>query len=199
MSLLSLTLILFFIIDPMGNIAAFTTMLRRVDPKRQLWVILREMLIALGIMLLFYFLGEQLFELLQISETTVNMAIGLILFLFAIKILFPNLRHPRSSLPQGEPFIIPLAVPLIASPSLIATIMLFAHHEQTSELMIFAILIAWAASTVIMLFSSTLHRLLGQNGLSALERLMAMILVMLAIQRFLEGVKLFVSQSNIPL
>jgi multiple antibiotic resistance protein len=110
-----------------------------------------------------------------------------------LKILFPTLDSPRSHLPEGETSVFPLAIPLLAGPALLASIMLFAHIEETSGLMWGAILISWGAASIVLLASPFLERVLGKNGLMACERLMGMVLVLLAIQRFLEGVQLFVT------
>lgn len=193
MTLLSLTLILFLIMDPIGSISPFLKMVKELPPSRQRYVVVREMLIALLVMFFFNLLGEGIFDMLEISETAVRLSSGVILFLFAVKILFPKRVSPRANLPEGEPFIIPLAIPLIAGPSLLATIMLFAHIVPGQAMMLTAILIAWFLSLIVLALAPQLHRILGNNGLMACERLMAMILVLLAIQRFMEGVKQFMA------
>jgi len=193
MSLLSISLVLFLIMDPIGNISPYIAMTRKLSPNRHKIVIIREMLIALIVMIIFNYLGETIFNVLEISETAVKLSSGVILFLFAVRILFPTLRSPRANLPEEEPFIIPLAIPLIAGPSLLATIMLFAHMESSQEIMLAAIFIAWLAAVVVLFFAPQLQRLLSDNGLMALERLMGMVLVLLAIQRFMEGVQQFIA------
>jgi multiple antibiotic resistance protein len=177
--------------DPIGNISSYLSLVKELNPKRQNWIILREMLIALLVMLAFNELGEYIFIFLHLSETTVRLSSGVILFLVAIKILFTSTDNPRMNLPEGEPFIFPLAVPLFAGPSLLATIMLYAHLEAYQSIMLSAILIAWLVSIAILLFAHPIKRLLGNNGLKACERLIGMVLVLVAVQRFLEGILLF--------
>lgn len=196
MTLLNLIVILFLIMDPVGNISSFLSLLKGLDPKKQSWIVFREMLIALAAMIIFYYLGEFIFAILNVSETTVRLTSGLILFLVAIKILFPSIDSLRANLPEGEPFVTPLAIPLIAGPSLLATIMLFARLEPNYT-MLLAILISWAAAVTVLLLGPFLKRILGMNGLNACERLMGMVLVLLAIQRFLEGVQQFVASCKI--
>jgi multiple antibiotic resistance protein len=191
MSLLHVTLVLLFIMDPLGNLSSYLSLVKELDPQRRSRVILREMLIALGVMLFFNYLGEYIFHFLDLSETTVRLSSGVILFLIAIKILFPAPDNPRANLPKGEPFIFPLAIPLIAGPALLATIMLYAHLEPLQSLMIIAILIAWFISMLIFFFAEPIKHLLGTNGLLACERLIGMILVLVAVQRFMEGILLF--------
>lgn len=191
MSLLTVSLVLFLIMDPIGNVSSFLKMVRGIDPKRQKIIVIREMLIALLFMILFNYFGEVFFDLLKLSETTVRLSSGVILFLIAVQILFSHLNSVRSRVSEGEPFIIPLAIPLIAGPSLLATIMLYAHMEESRTIMLAAILIAWLAAVIVLLSSRGLYRVLGDNGLMACEKLMGMILILLAIQRFLDGIRQF--------
>lgn len=194
MNLFTVCVILFLIMDPFGNIASFLKTLQNVAPERRNWIIVREMLFALLTMLIVNLVGEGIFSLLELSELTVRLSSGTILFLTAIKILFPTKDSPRANISTEEPYIIPLAIPLIAGPSLLATIMLFAHVDTTFIEMNIAIVISWAAALVVLLFGEKLYKLIGANGLQALEKLMGMILVMLAIQRFAEGIQQFVTR-----
>lgn len=192
MNLFTLAVVLFLIMDPVGNITSFLTLLHNIPAPKRRYIILREMLIALAVMIAFNYLGEFIFRVLNVSETALRLTSGAILFLFAIKILFPSTDSPRANLPAGEPFITPLAIPLVAGPALLATIMLFAHLESSQLVMLGAIFLAWALAAVILLFSANLQKILGTNGLMACERLMGMVLILLAIQRFLDGMQQFV-------
>lgn len=190
--LFTVIVILFLIMDPIGNISSFLHMVQELPPRRVRWVVFREMLIALIFMLVFNFLGEYIFVVLQLDKPTVEVASAIVLFLTAIKILFPASNSLRANLPVGEPFIIPLAVPLIAGPSLLATIMLLAHLETSQSGMLLAIIIAWVLAMLVLLSARQLQRYLGSNGLMAGERLTGMLLVMLAIQRGMEGLSAFI-------
>lgn len=192
MSLFTVAIVLFLIMDPIGNISSFLKVLDGMDKKKQRYIIIREMIFALLIMLMFNYLGEIIFSLLQISDPAIRLSSGIILFLVALQILFPGLNSIRGNLPKDEPFVIPLAVPLIAGPSLVATIMLYAHLEESQGLMLAAIFIAWLVAFIVLVSSKTLSRIVGKNGLMAFEKLMGMILIFLSIQRFLDGVRLFV-------
>lgn len=196
MTLLNISLILFLIMDPIGNISSYLYMTKDLEPKKHNRIIFREMLIALAVMIAFHYLGEYLFDILKLSDVTVRLSSGLILFLIAVKILFPSTTSLRANLPKGEPFIFPLAVPLIAGPGLMATIMLFSNLDQYEPLMLPAIFIAWFASVVILYFSGTISRVLGKNGLMASERLIGMVLVLISVQRFLEGIMAFWIQQQ---
>lgn len=192
----SLAFILFLIMDPLGNISSYLSLVKGIPAARQKRILIREMWIVLGTMLLFSLIGEYLFQILEISQKTVYLGSGLILFLVGLKILFPTLDSPRSNLPAGEPFIVPLAIPLVAGPSLLATLMLFSNLEPYISVMLLAIIAAWLASFVIFFFAPTIERVLGVNGLMAIERLVGMILVLIAIQRFLEGIHQFITSCQ---
>lgn len=191
MSVFSIALVLFLTMDPIGNIAYYLSLVSHLPQKKQNRIIVREMLIALSVMLGFNFLGEYLFDVLDISEVTVRIASGVILFLIAMKILFSAKDSPRANLMDGEPFIFPLAIPLIAGPALMATIMLYAHIESSSASMLGAIMLAWLVSSIILFFSRSIKAVLKESGLNACERLIGMVLVLIAVQRFLEGINLF--------
>lgn len=194
-NLFSLTVMFLFIMDPVGNIASYLSVMEGVKPQRRNWVLLREIGIAFAIMILFNYIGEFIFNLLKISEVTVRLASGLILFLVAIKILFPSTNGLRNNLPKEEPWIVPLAIPLIAGPSVLATIMLYARLESSQSLMLGAIILSTLGTLAILASAPYLHRLLNKNGLLALEKLMGMVLVLLGVQRFAEGVQQFVSNN----
>jgi multiple antibiotic resistance protein len=166
-------------------------MVGKETPNRQRFILMREMSFALIAMLIFNFLGEYLLNWLSLTSVTIKIASGIILFLTAIKIIFPGETDLRLNLPEGEPYLFPLAIPLIAGPSLLATIMLYAVSEPSIIDMLGAIFIAWLICALILLLSPQLTRILGKNGLMASEKLTGTILVLLSLQRFLEGVKEF--------
>jgi multiple antibiotic resistance protein len=198
MTLFSIAFSLFLLMDPIGNIPFYISFLKGVDPKRQRWVICREMGIALLIIVLFNFLGDALMKFLKVEEDTIQIAGGIILFLICLKMIFPPAQDPNERLPHDiEPFIVPLAVPLVAGPSVLAAVMIYTRQETNSWIMIGAILLAWAASLIILLASSYLKTLLGWRGIMALERLMGLVLTLIAVQMFLTGVSRFAHRNGI--
>ncbi|MDF7651962.1 YhgN family NAAT transporter [Pantoea sp. Acro-805] len=191
--MISATILLLLIMDPLGNLPIFMSVLKHLEPKRRRAVLIREMLIALIIMLLFLFTGERILAFLNLRTETVSISGGIILFLIAIRMIFPSGENSTSGLPAGEePFLVPLAIPLVAGPSLLATLMLLSHQypNQMSHL-VGALLIAWGVTVVILLMSGLFLRLLGDKGVNALERLMGLILIMLATQMFLDGIRAY--------
>lgn len=191
----SIAFTLFLIMNSLGMAPAILVLLKHFDEKKQRKIILREMLIALLIIFLFNYLGEIFFQWLQVGETTIQMAGGLILFLIAINMIFPRSKKHETSEANVDPFIVPIATPLIAGPSLLATVMFYAHEEPSVLKMLLAILIAWAASTIVLLSAPFLKKIIGERGLNAFERLMGLILTLIAVQMFLEGLSGFLSHS----
>jgi multiple antibiotic resistance protein len=194
MDLLSITIILFLIMDPIGSVATLLRLTQGIQPNRQKLIICREMIIALVVMLLFYFIGDALLNFLKIDTPTIYMSSGIILFLIAIRILFPTAGGVRANIElkdNKEPFIVPIAIPLIAGPSVLGTIILYSHPTETTLTVLTAIFIAWALSSFVLFFARPIHHILKTSGLIACERLMGMILVLLSIERLLEGIQIF--------
>lgn len=193
MSLLSIALSLFLLMDPIGNIPFYISFLKGVNPQRQRAIIVRELAVALGIIILFNFLGDGLMRFLKIQQDAIQIAGGIILFLLCLKMIFPSGHDPSEHLPHGtgEPFIVPLAVPLVAGPGVLAAVMIYSRQEMNGWVMVGAILIAWSASLVILIASSWLKNILGWRGIVAMERLMGLILTLIAIEMFLNGIRTF--------
>lgn len=188
MTLYSATITLLLIMDPLGNIPLFLAILKSVEPKKRQRIILREAIIALIVLTLFLFFGKYILEGMHISQPALEIAGGIILFLIAIRMIFPEHGHPEKTRQQVEPFIVPLAVPLIAGPSTMTMVMLLASqapHDMSRWFI--ALLAAWLITTVILVFADALRKILGERGLTAIERLMGMILTTMAVQMFLTG------------
>jgi multiple antibiotic resistance protein len=187
---------LFLLMDPIGNVPIFVAVLKDIEPKRQRRVIFRELIIALLIIIAFNFLGNFILQLLKVQESTLLISGGMILFLIALRMIFPSRRDPEiEGSPDKEPFIVPLAIPMVAGPAVLAAVMLYSYREQEEWLTVSSIIIAWAASTLILLSAPTLRRWLGEKGLIACERLMGLILVLISVQMFLEGLKSFLQHA----
>ena len=183
---------LLLIMDPLGNIPPFMSALKKVDAERRRKVLLREILIAYGVLLTFLFAGKYILQLLSLQQETISIAGGIVLFLIALRMVFPREEEGRDTL-RGEPLIVPLAIPLIAGPSTLAMLLLLQQSSPNSTLQLFlALTLAWFVTAVILLSSTILFRLLKERGLIAIERLMGMVLVMLAVQMFINGVATFV-------
>ncbi|MGL4475059.1 MAG: YhgN family NAAT transporter [Shewanella sp.] len=185
----SAAVMLFLIMDPLGNLPIFASILRHIEPKKRRRVLVRELLISLVIMMMFLFAGESILNFLNLRSESVSIAGGIILFLIAIKMIFPQPGGVTGLAAGEEPFIVPMAIPLMAGPSILAALILLAHtdpHRMVDWTL--ALTSAWALSAVILMFHQVFTRVLGEKGLTAMERLMGMVLVMLSVQMFLDGV-----------
>jgi multiple antibiotic resistance protein len=189
MDLWSAALLLFLIMDPLGNVPLFLSLLRDLPPARRRMVLARELLIALGVLFVFLFGGRWILELLNLRQEAVSIAGGIILFLIGIRMIFPSPEGLFGEAPGGEPFIVPLAIPLIAGPSTMAVLLLLGGQDpaRLGEWSI-ALLVAWFGTAAILFSSTTLYRWLGMRTLTAFERLMGMLLVALSVQMLLDGV-----------
>ncbi|PVZ68841.1 YhgN family NAAT transporter [Pelagibaculum spongiae] len=193
MDIFAAAVTLFLILDPLGNIPVFLSILKDLPEERRCKVLLRELFISLAILLLFLFSGQWVLEFLGLRQETVSIAGGIILLMIAIRMVFPPVEGGiMGDTPEGEPFIVPLAVPMISGPSILATLILMANQYPGKHMeLTIALLMAWGATTIILLSSAMLNRFLGERGLIALERLMGMILVMLGVQMFLDGLAVY--------
>jgi multiple antibiotic resistance protein len=195
MTLVSAALLLFLVLDPLGNIPFFIAALKNVDPARQRLVVLRELLIALGVLVFFLFAGRYILELLNISEPALTTAGGVILFLIALRMIFPSAERTLHEDVAGEPFVVPLAIPYVAGPSALATELLLTSKEPDRwPEWLLALFLAWFASSVIVFFASNLAQYLGQKGLIAVERLMGMLLITVSIQMLMKGIGIYLAE-----
>lgn len=197
MTIASATLLLFLVLDPLGNVPFFLSALKRVAPERQRLVLFRELTVALVVLVAFLFAGPPVLGLLKISGPALTVAGGVVLFLIAIKMIFPSGDHAAQDELAGEPFIVPLAIPYTAGPSALATVLLLMSSEPTrwAEWLL-AVVLAWLATSVVIVFASAFRRYLGQRGLIAMERLMGMVLVTIAIQMLMSGIAQFLAEPG---
>jgi small neutral amino acid transporter SnatA (MarC family) len=177
LQMLSMAFALFLLMDPIGNVPIFVSVLKDIDPKRQQKIIIRELIIALIIIMLFNFIGDILLDFLNVKMPTI--------------LISGEISEDK------EPFIVPLATPLVAGPAVLASVMLYSGRYTNDDMMtLVAIVIAWAVSTLILLSSSLWKKLLGSRGLVACERLMGLILTLIAVQMFLEGIEMFLKTCS---
>lgn len=195
MTIYTAAILLFLVMDPLGNIPIFLSVLKDVEPAHRRRIIIRELIIAYGVLLLFLFFGHHILDLLQITEPSLSIAGGVILFIIALKMIFPQQEGVFGATQEREPLIVPLAIPLVAGPSSIATILLLSAQDPTRILDWFVALTgAWLVSAVILFGSGLLRKVLRRRGLAALERLMGMILTTVAVQMLLSGIEQFIAR-----
>lgn len=189
MTVLSAALLLFLILDPLGNIPVFLSVLKPLPPRRQRIVVVRELLIALVVLMAFLWGGKYALEMMHLRQESVAIAGGIVLFLIGVRMIFPRPEGLMGEVPGGEPFIVPLAIPLVAGPSGMAAVMLMGSNDP-SRLgdWSLALLLAWGATAVILFSATVLYKWLGRRVLTAIERLMGMLLVAISVQMVLDGI-----------
>ena len=185
MNILSMAVALFFILNSLGNIPIFVGMLGEFNVKRQRRIILRELLIALFILILFNFFGKEFLKMLGISHGTIGIAGGTLLFLISLTMIFP--KENGTHISRKEPFIFPLAIPVVAGPGAITAVMIYSQQSGSRFAVTAAIFLAWFFSSLILLASSNIKLFLGQKGLLACERLGGMLISLISIQMFTQG------------
>jgi multiple antibiotic resistance protein len=196
MTVASAALLLFLILDPLGNIPVFLGLLKPLPEKRRRIVLARELIIALVVLMLFLWGGKYMLELMHLRQESVSIAGGIVLFLIGLRMIFPRPEGLMGEMPGGEPFIVPMAIPLVAGPSGMAAVMLMGSNEpgRLTEWSL-ALLIAWAATAAILFSATYLYRWLGTRVLIAVERLMGMLLVAISVQMFLDGLGTYVNST----
>ena len=192
---LSAVILLTLVIDPFGNVPIANAMLSGVPAARRRIVIVRECAIAFVILLVFMFFGRKILEAMSLSETSLSIAGGVILFMIAIRMVFGHPEGAFGGTPKdGEPLVVPLAIPLIAGPSALATVMLMASREPGKiGMWAAAVTVTMLIATAILGLGERLQRWLGERGMTALERLMGLILTAIAVEMLLGGIRAFVS------
>ncbi|MDD0817057.1 MarC family protein [Curvibacter sp. HBC28] len=190
----SATILLLLITDPLGNIPLFANALRDVPPARRPLVILREVLIAFGLLLAFMFFGEGFLRQMNLSDLALQLAGAVVLFLIALRMVFPSAKE-SGTLPEGEPLIVPLAIPALAGPSALATVLLLVSQAPERRLeWVGALCVTMAVCAVVLLLAERIQRLIGERVVLAFERLMGLVLVAISVEMALRGLKVLVPQ-----
>lgn len=194
LSTFSAAVMLFFIMDPLGNIPPFLSVLKQVEPERRRRVLMRELLIAYAVLLFFLVTGDFFLRFLHLQQEALNIGGGIILFLIALNMIFPKEGGVHGPAVAGEPLIVPLAIPLVAGPSTLATILLLVKSDPSRMFSWFTALSgSWLVTSAMLMSATALYKYLRPRGLMALERLMGMLLVMMAIQMLLNGITNYLS------
>ncbi len=192
MTLASAAALLVLVMDPLGNVPVFLAALKHVPAERQQKVILREMCFALLILILFLFLGGRMLNLLGLSQQSLGVAGGVILMLIALRMIFPSRENSLAEEVRAEPFIVPMAIPYVAGPSaMAAVILLMSRQPERWPEWLGAVVVAWSVCLPVMLMAAPLRRWLGERGLTAVERLMGLVLVTIAVEMLMTGVVQF--------
>ncbi len=183
----SATILLLLITDPLGNIPIFVSSLRAVPAERRARVIVREVLIAFALLLTFMFVGDSFLRAMSLSQVSLQIAGAVVLFLIALRMIFPP-RSEQAQVPQHEPLIVPLAIPALAGPSALATVMLLVSQAPERRLeWVGALVVTMAVCALVLLLAERLQRLVGERTISAFERLMGLVLVSISVEMLIRG------------
>jgi MarC family membrane protein len=194
-SLLTATILLLLVIDPLGAIPLFVSALKNIEQRRRTWVILRECIIAFDILVVFLLFGRVVLKLLGLTETSLGLAGGVVLLLIALRMIFRSPEGVFGDAMEGEPFIVPLAIPLIAGPSALASVLLLVSRSPERLLeWVLALFIAMTLTTAILLGAEKITRLVGQQGMKAFDRLLGLLLVAISVEMIMNGVRHFVRE-----
>jgi len=198
MTTLSAAFLLFLILDPLGNIPIVLSLLKPLTPKRRRVVLLRELLIALAVLMAFLWGGIHVLEAMHLRQESVSIAGGIVLFLIGIKMIFPGPGGMFGET-EAEPFIVPMAIPMIAGPSAMASVMLLGSQEpdRMGDWSL-ALALAWVATAVILFSATYLYKALGTAFLVAIERLMGMLLVAISVQMLMDGIASWLHVAPTP-
>ncbi len=187
LSFVNIAFSIFFILNSLGQIPLFMAILAPYDHKRQRKIIVRELLIALAILLLFIFFGNWILSVLGVDSSVIGISGGILLFIISLTMIFPK-DTDISGLPKHEPLVVPIAIPVIAGPGSIAMVMVYTEKLGNPFTVAAAAFLAWALSLSVILVSSYLRKFIGEKGLKAVERLGGMIVSLIGVQMFAKGV-----------
>jgi MarC family membrane protein len=192
----SATILLLLITDPLGNIPIFANALRGVAPERRTRVILREVLIAFVLLLAFMFVGDGFLRVMNLSDLSLQIAGAVVLFLIALRMIFPPDKS-EDMVPLTEPLIVPLAIPALAGPSALATVMLLVSQAPERRMeWVAALTVTMVVCGIVLVLAEKIRRLLGDRLVMAFERLMGLILVAIAVEMLLRGIRTFAGQLH---
>jgi multiple antibiotic resistance protein len=196
MSFIKIAVSIFIVMNAVGQIPLFIAILAPYEARRQKIIILRELIFALVLLLLFTFFGNEILDIIGITRSIIGIAGGILLFLIALSMIFPK-EKTTEGMPRHEPMFVPLAMPVISGPGSIAMLMLFAQETGRPFMVAGAVILAWIPSVLVLLVSSYIRNFLGEKGLQAVERLGGMIVCLIGIQMFSSGV-ISLIKENFP-
>lgn len=185
MGIIGIAFSIFLVFNVIGNIPFFIAILKPYPEKRKNQILLRELFIALSILFAFAYFGDHIMHFLGITTGIVGVAGGILLFLIALTMIFP--KHEIGGAPQHEPFIVPIAVPIMSGPGTITAVMVYSHQVPTMWHLALAIFLAWVPSLIIVMAASYIKYLVGEKGLIAFERFGGLLISLIAVQMISTG------------
>lgn len=197
MSIFQLALTFFIVTNPIGNSPTIIALIKDHSLKQQQKILFREAMFSMIIAIFFLFLGDAFLTGFQIQNYALRMSGGVLLLLVALKMIF-SVKNPSSSdAPKVDPYIVPIATPLLSGAGLMTMIMLYAKEEANNLKILSAILLAWVGVTAVLVGAPYLQILIGKRGIAALEQLMGMLLAMIAMEMIVQGSAVFLTVLNL--
>jgi multiple antibiotic resistance protein len=197
LTVISMTLMLFFMANPLGNIPVFVSLVKQFEFRRQRWILFREAILSLVLAYFFLFLGEPFLNTIHIQQYSVNLAGGVLVLLISINMIFPVVSEETGpKVLRQEPFVVPIATPLLSGGGVFTLIMILSKQAPLANVSL-AILLAWIPVIIIVVASVYLQKILGKRGLIAIEQFMGMLLMMMAIQLLTRGLHTFGSLAHV--
>ncbi len=193
MSILQLAMIFFIVTNPIGNSPTIIALIKDHTLREQQKILFREAMFSMILAIFFLFLGETFLNHLKIQNYALTISGGTLLFLVALKMIFSDRSEDKLQMPRQDPFIVPIATPLLSGAGLLTMIMLYSKQEANDMKVLFAILLAWLGVTGVLVSAPYLQIFLGKRGLAALEQLMGMLLAMIAMEMVVQGSCLFLT------
>lgn len=192
MSLINLAITFFLVANPIGNSPTIMALIKNYDFEKQKRIVLREAFFSFLIAIFFQFFGDFFLSSLGISLYALSLTGGIILFTIALQMIFHKPEALTETKLAHEPFIVPIAMPIISGPGLMTMIMVSAREADNFLGITFAIILAWVGVTTVLWLSPNLQKIIGIRGMDALEQIMGMILGFIAVNMIINGTHLFV-------
>ena len=194
MQVISLAITLFFVLDPFGNLPIVLSLLHKVEESRRWKVVLRESLIALFLLVVFYAVGPQFISLLGVDSSDLTICGGVVLGIIALKLVFPDEGGSHNKEQDAEPFIVPLAIPLMAGPSALATVMIMAAQSAAQPLAGLGMMtLAWFVTALLLILGVRLGSFIPSRLLVAFERLSGLLLAVISVHMIMTGVRAYLT------
>lgn len=188
---LSALVLLLLVLDPFGSLPIFISIMRNVAPERRTRVALRESALAFAVLLAFMASGQAFLSLMRLSERSLEVAGGVILLIIAMRMIFASGAEVYAGDGKSrDPLIFPLAVPLLAGPSAMATVLLLASRQPERLFdWVAALTVAMAVSALVLIGADRIRQWIGSSMVSAVEKLMGLVLTAIAVEMILAGLK----------
>jgi len=192
MSIIQIAMIFFIVTNPIGNSPTIIALIKDHNVREQQRILFREAIFSMLLAIFFLFLGETFLKYLCIKTYALTTSGGILLFILALRMIFADRDESKTTATKQEPFIVPIATPLLSGAGLLTMIMFYSKQESNDLKILLAILLAWVGVTAVLVTAPYLQLLLGKRGLAALEQLMGMLLAMMATEMIVQGSSLFI-------